>query len=367
MSKTKKILSIVLAAVMAFSVFSICAFADTDTATWTLSVTNTDGTAISGSISKNTEVLVTVKLQTNYYVGTTGIPVFYDKTAFSYVDSSAVLTEIFGTGATRTASSNNAAAFPTATTDVNSTDYGVFYASYVPNSGVTGVASPKYTTATTVLTFKLKAIADKANAKICLTNTAQKTSSNVGGNFYCGSRASSDVTTTEATVGQTFVVTGASQLVTVATASADPVLTGISTGVVDSTNNYVYGVPAGTTADATTAGFGTYFTVTNGTFEVSGNGTGATLTVKKTDGTTFATYTIVIFGDVNGDGAVTAADYVALKNSLGAAGVSGATKVAADVNGSGYASVPDATAADYVALKNALGSTGYTNVNPFAA
>lgn len=356
MSKTKKILSIVLAAVMAFSVFSICAFADTDTATWTLSVTNTDGTAISGSISKDTEVLVTVQLQTNYYVGTTGIPVFYDKTAFSYVDSSAVLTEIFGTGATRTASSNNAAAFPTATTDVNSTDYGVFYASYVPNSGVTGVASPKYTTATTVLTFKLKAIADKANAKICLTNTAQKTSSNVGGNFYCGSRASSDVTTTEATVGQTFVVTGASQLVTVATASADPVLTGISTGVVDSTNNYVYGVPVGTA----TADFSNYFTVTNGTFAVSGNGTGATLTVKKTDGTVFATYTIVIFGDVDGSGTITSDDFVAVKAAFQGTTFSQAYfTFAADVDASGAIASDD-----FVAIKAAFQGTAL-DVDPW--
>jgi len=297
MSKTKKILSIVLAVVMAFGVFSICAFADTPTAVWSIEVTNLDGSPLGATIPVGNQVKVTVKLQTNFYVGTVGLPVFYSD-AFDYVDNSAVLTEIYGAGATRTGTSVDAIDAPSG--------YGVFYAVYVPNSSAAGVASPKYDTATTVLTFVLEAKSE-ASAEVKLDAAAQKTSSNISGKFYCGSRDSADVTTDEAIVGQTFTVPAAVP-VEIANAAADPVLTGVNTGYVDDVNGYVYGIPVG--ADAAD-----YFAVENGSFTVSATATGATLTVKTTGGDDFATYTVVIFGDVDGNGIVNSTDYVTVKNA----------------------------------------------------
>ncbi len=345
---SKKVISLVLAVVMAVSVFSICAFAADPTAVWTLEVTNTDGTPISGSIPTGTEIKVTVKLQSDFYIGTVGLPVFYSD-AFSYVANSAVLTEIYGAGATRTGTSVDSIDAPSG--------YGVFYAVYVPNSSVAGVASPMYSTATTILTFNL--VADtEAVAEVKLDAAAQKTASNIGGKFYCGSRASADVTTDEAITGQVFTVPAAVE-VTIANAAADPVLTGVNTGVVDSANGYVYGVPAGqNVAD--------FFTVENGTFTVSGNGTGETLTVYTTGGAEFATYTVVIFGDLNGDGTVTGADTSVLKLALMGAGLSGAQAVAADVNGSGTPAAPEVTGADSSVIKLALIGAGYSVANPYA-
>ena len=48
---------------------------------------------------------------------------------------------------------------------------------------------------------------------------------------------------------------------------------------------------------------------------ITGNGTGATLVVKNAASKEFATYTLIIFGDVNGDGAVTGADSSVVKNA----------------------------------------------------
>jgi len=350
MSKTRKILSIVLAVVMAFGVFSICAFADTPTAVWTIEVTNLDGSALPATIPVGGQVKVTVKLQTNFYIGTVGLPVFYSD-AFDYVENSAVLTEIYGAGATRTGTSVDAIDAPSG--------YGVFYAVYVPNSSVAGVASPKYDTATTVLTFVLEANSE-ASAEIKLDAAAQKTSSNIGGKFYCGSRESSDVTTDEATVGQTFTVPAAVP-VEIAAAAADPVLTGLNTGCVDGDNGYVYGIPAGTTD------FTTLFTVSNGTFEVtdltSANKarTGATLTVKKTNGDVFATYTVIIFGDVNGDGAITSADMLAVRNAAQGSAIQAVNRFAANVNGDA-----NVTSADMLLVRNAAQGSTIT-VNPYAS
>lgn len=145
--------------------------------------------------------------------------------------------------------------------------------------------------------------------------------------------------------------------------AADPVLTGVNGGVVDTANGYVYGVPAGT------EDFTEFFTVENGSFEMVANaggytnGTGATLVVKNTADEEFATYTLIIFGDVDGNAAITAADStVAKMAALGGAVDGGAAcEFAADVDGNG-----EITAADSTVIKMAsLG--GDITVNPYAA
>jgi len=348
MSKTKKILSIVLAVVMAFSVFSICAFADTDTATWTIEVTNTDGTPLGATIPTGNKVLVTVKLQTNFYVGTVGLPVVFSD-AFEYVDGTVNQVEIYGAGATRTAFNDDFNAGISGTKAV--------YAVYVPNSGAAGVASPIYSTATTVLSFQLEAVSE-ATADIYLPADMQKTDTNLGGRFYCGSRATSDVTTDENMTGQTFVTTGATATVVISNAAADPILTGKDGGVVyTGTDNYVYGIPVG--ADAND-----YFEIQNGTFTVSATATGATLTVYTTGGAEYATYTVVIFGDVDGDGIISMDDYILTKAAFQGSALTGAALIAADINGASIDGTHTIDMDDYIAIKAAFQGSSIT-VNPY--
>lgn len=120
----------------------------------------------------------------------------------------------------------------------------------------------------------------------------------------------------------------------------DVTLTGASgtTGVVDNENNYVYGIPEG--SDPLD-----YFTST-GYIEVVPNAkgqecaTGATLNLyDKQGGVRQQSYTIIIFGDVNGDGAVDGMDTMDIDNyayfvvddfALGDVGY-----FASDVNGDG--------------------------------
>lgn len=74
--------------------------------------------------------------------------------------------------------------------------------------------------------------------------------------------------------------------------------------------------------------------------------TGDKVTVKVGEET--KTYEIVIYGDVNGDGAITASDYARVKNTfLKKSTLNGAFKEAADANKSG-----DITASDYARIKN---------------
>ena len=84
---------------------------------------------------------------------------------------------------------------------------------------------------------------------------------------------------------------------------------------------------------------------------ISGNskiGTGSDIVVTDSDGKTKYNYRVVIYGDVNGDGVITAGDYVNIKNyimkkkSLSAVALRGA-----DSNKSG-----SVTASDYVIIKN---------------
>ena len=130
------------------------------------------------------------------------------------------------------------------------------------------------------------------------------------------------------------------------------------------TTGYLYGVTAGEAAEG-------YFALVDaeaGTVEwtlgtaSNVNGTGAVATVKDTKGNAVAEYTLVIFGDVNGDAAITAADGNTIKSvALGGNIDAGARELAADVNGD--ASI---TAADGNTVKSAaLG--GVISVNPYVA
>ena len=118
--------------------------------------------------------------------------------------------------------------------------------------------------------------------------------------------------------------------------------------------SYINGINPGTTAatllNKVSESKNASITNTNGK-GLSGNsivGTNSTITITDTDGKTKYSYKIVIYGDVNGDGNITAGDYVNIKNyllnksSLNAIALKGA-----DVNKSGTI-----TASDYVIIKN---------------
>ena len=180
---------------------------------------------------------------------------------------------------------------------------------------------------------------------LTLVNDA-KTETNPGGDLIAVRLSDNNLSTGTMIYGQRVVDKNGDDIeanaviasVNIGKVAAAPVLKGVNTGFVDTARKYVYGVPAGTTD------FTKYFTVENGSFEISGNGTGATLTVKDTAGNAVDTYTLVIFGDVNGDGNILAGDSTVVLNHVStAAPLTGAYLFAADVNADGNVLAGDST------------------------
>lgn len=328
MTKAKKVLSLVLAVVMVAAMFAFSASAAAQNATFTVSVDKTP-------VTVGEEITVTVNLETDYYTASTNVPVYYDTAVFEFVAGSVVATPIFGAGTTGVVSYNDAAT-------------GCLKVGFYPDT-TAGDATAQIMNGT-LFTFKLRAIAN-GTSDIALHAEDQKSATNVGGTLYCGAYASSVPDNNPATVGQAFTINNTSATVGM-TANPELVVIAGTTGVIDAENKYVYGVTPG---DAATL----YFEATNGgSVKMAVNdadcdfGTGATLQLLAADGNTVLdTYTLIIFGDVNGDGSITGVDATKLDQySSGATSVlSGAALIAADVNADGSPTGVDATKVDQYA------------------
>lgn len=343
MTKAKKAISVVLAVVMIAGLFAFGAFAADQNATIAVSASETQ-------VEVGATVTVTVAATTDYYAAATSVPVYYDAAAFDLVpDSVTPSTDLYGAGYTDTA--------------INTTEAGCVMVAFIPKAGGTA----KQLSNTTLFTFRLTAKANAQASPIATKAEDQKTATNIGGKLYLGAYSTADVNTATVTaVGQEFSLTNTA--VTIGSAAApELVVTEDTTGYIDEARKYVYGVKAGDEATA-------YFEATNGgSIEMvaneagATNGTGAQLQLKSADGSVVDTYTLIIFGDVDGTGAVDASDalpimqYVAdsVANSL-----SDVQLFAADIDASSAVDASDTLPImQYVAdsVANAL------PVNPYAA
>lgn len=308
MVKSKKILSLALALVMALGVLTMGVFAakTTPTATFTVS-------ASASEVATGDEVTITVKANATetFYAGPMSLPIEYDASLFEYVADSATVANIYGASTTKSAVKAEAGKLTVALTP--------------STSGA--VTAPDLNGANlTVLTFKLKAIGSTGSSTVAIADD-QKTAANIGGKFYCGSFDSADPKTAELTeMGQTLNrVSATISYKGGAVGTPELVLTdkGTEMGtVIDRTstcNNYagyVYGVDTlGDGADILD-----YVTTNVGSVEVVENengivSTGATIVLKNAAGEVVETYVFVYFGDVNGDGLVDLSDSGAIEAS----------------------------------------------------
>lgn len=298
MVKSKKILSLALALVMALGVLTMGVFAakTTPTATFTVS-------ASASEVATGDEVTITVKANATetFYAGPMSLPIEYDASLFEYVADSAAVANIYGAGTTKSAVKAEAGKLTVALTP--------------STSGA--VTAPDLNGANlTVLTFKLKAIGSTGSSTVAIAND-QKTAANIGGKFYCGSFDSANPKTAELTeMGQTLnrVDTTISYK---SAGNPELVLTQADNGAVIRNDlcttsgkfaGCVFGIDTlngENIEDFVTTAVGSIEVVANADGNIS---TGATILLKDAAGEVVATYVFIYFGDVNGDGAVDITD-----------------------------------------------------------
>lgn len=338
MKRTKRILALVLTALLAmgaWTVFAGAQTADEQTAEFVTTVS-------ADTVAPGETVTVTVTGTTNYYAAVVGLALYYDAALFDLVPDSLELMDVFGAGMTT----------KTTGTDTPGRVGAVLVVDSLPGGRAAVLEN------TEIFTFRLTAKAE-GTCVLGMDAADQKTPENLDGENYCGAVPSPDVTGPVEEMGQT--ITFQNARVTVANANPELVGAESTTGYVDDANGYVYGVDIGA------ADVASYFAATNnGSVKVVENeqgvtnGTGAKVQLLKSNGELYKEYTLIIFGDVNGDGAVSAADYGAVKNVVLGSTLSGVYAFAADVNGDSAIS-----AADYGAIKNCVLGSDMT-VNPYA-
>lgn len=339
MTKAKKAIGVILAVVMLATMFAFGSFAVTPgNATFTVTPSATQ-------VEVGDTVTVTVAVTTDYYAGPIGVPVHYDAALFDYVENSFTPNaDIYGAGAADANAFNN---------------NGCLTVAFAPKSEVAGVKAQVLNNVT-LFTFQLTA---KANgvSPVQLKAEDQKALGNMTGKLYCGQKANATITSEDIMIGQTFTLNNSS--VTIGGAAAPELVAKAgTTGVVDSANKYVYGVAVGTTA-------ADYFEATNGgTLEwavgdaSSVDGTGATVTLKDASGAVVDTYTLIIFGDLNGDGNVDSTDSATIMQSV--ARIAELTEIqtfAGDLNADGNC---DST--DSASIMQKVARVAEVPVNPYA-
>lgn len=315
MKNIKKVFCLAMALVFVMSAVSFSAFAAKTTPTAEITV-KADKTE---KIANKEQVTVTVSATAgeDYYVGPVSIPVTYNPDLFDASEAKAE--DIFGAGTTDSS------------VNIDS-ETGKVTVVITPLTSGEPKAPNLNGNETTLYTFKLTAKADSGSCDVAAVND-QKTLSHTGGTLYMGSFDSDDPRTAElTTMGQTLNLDKATVKLTIGedVAPADLELTtsGTEAGVViDKTKTFggqYDGVVSGFTQAATntfknnryittntqaTNGGSLKITTSDGKTAASGNyGTGSVIQVLNSDGSESKKYVVVIYGDVDGNGLINAAD-----------------------------------------------------------
>ncbi len=337
MKKSKKIIGIVLSLIFIIGTLTTVFIATANT-----KETDVVISVESSELSTAQSTTVSVKVTTNYPVATMSIPVFYDKTLVEVSDATATLTDYSVNSAiTDIQSADSSKVY--ANTGMDSEKFGFVLVNYIGGAG----EDVSETLDSVVLTFKITAKTDvSGTAAIKCVNESAKTDDNVAGTLYFGSTVTGRTINSIPENIENIDITKAQANVSIVTGGPTIIANKDLTGVVDNENNYVYGVDAGITEEDLAG----YFTVTNGSFEIVANdagyknGTGATLVVKDNDGNEVAHYTLVIFGDVNGDAVINSTDITELTLfTQNAVALVDAAYFAANVNGDASSNSTDIT------------------------
>ena len=349
MKNKNKIIAVIVAIVLAVSVFVVGTVANTKNTSIQIAIDKTQ-------LSAGETATVTVTATADYPVATASIPVFYDKTMVAVSDGTATLTGYAVAEVTTDANAVDSSKIY-ANTGIDSSKFGFVLVTYIggANDSVSTIENK------TLLTFTITAKADVSGDALikCVTESA-KTEDNIEGMLYFGATTSGTTITSIPENVENIDVSVATESVIITSGGTILIAKDDKPTVVDTENKYIYGITSGDSVED-------YIKVNNGSFELvanaSGytNGTGATVNVKNASGTVVDTYTVIIFGDVNGDASITAADSDSVSiASLGGIINGDSNNIAADVNGDGYITAADT---DIISIA-ALG--GNLTTNPYA-
>ena len=303
MKNRNKVIAIIVAVVLVVSVFVIGTVANTKNTSIAISIDKTE-------LSAGQSATVTVTASADYPVATASIPVFYDKTMVTVSNETATLTSYAVAEVTTDLTAVDTSKIYE-NTNVDSLKFGFVLVTYIGGANDTVLTIDNKT----VLTFTITAKSDISGEALvkCVTESA-KTEDNIEGMLYFGATTSGTTITSIPENVENINVTSASSSVTITNGGAELVANADKPTVIDADNKYIYGITPGDNIED-------YIKVNNGSFELvansSGytNGTGATVNVKNASGTVVDTYTVIIFGDVNGDNACDSADAVAVKQT----------------------------------------------------
>ena len=301
--KLRKIAALVLALAMLVSCLALNAFAaGTATGNEAMNV----GLALSADTAEpGDEITVTVSISNNYNATTMRWPVLYSTDVFELVDGSL------------TAAIDSVTSVPGSTTSTTNEEfipaeyaegYSAFALQWIANSDGTTIGAFNSATSVACFSFKLKVI-EGSEGKTGTVLIPQNSE-------YFYKMAVSDIAdaTSFYTAPVTFTVSGAAAL-TVESAYVAPELVALGDTIIDEERGFIYGLTHadfGGVSDLVADGYAEV--VGDGTVvctSVDGNdllGTGATVELKDSTGATVKTYTIIIFGDTNGDAMITDTD-----------------------------------------------------------
>ena len=349
MKKKNKIIALTVAIVLIISIFVVGTVANAKNTSVQISINKTE-------LHAGESATVTVKVSANYPVATASIPVFYDKTMVSVSNATATLVNYSVANVTTDKTAVDSSKVY-ANTGIDQSKYGFVLVSYI---GSAGANVPESVENQTVLTFTITAKSSVSGDALikCVTESA-KTDENVKGMLYFGATTSGTTITSIPENVENISISSASTSVTITSGSADLVAKADMPTMIDSTNKYIYGITPGDSIED-------YIKVNNGSFELVANalgyknGTGAIVNVKNASGTVVDTYTVIIFGDVNGDGTITSADANLIANVTVGGNINGAANsFAADANADFTITSADANIIANVTVGGAITTNPY--------
>jgi len=291
MSKTRKVLGIIMAVALVLNLTAIAVFAADD------STTTNEWTIVSDAFTTeptlNDTFTVSVQLLADYDLGPVQFALDYDSTSFGIDASGAVSTTGYPYDASVSYNYDSAS--------------GLLRVVIVPDTqGLSTLPAVKLSTATTIATITFTYLAP---GTIEIAND-YKTDTNINGTLCAFRSLQEDLLDCEAgdlLYGQTPTITAGDHEVGSAASPELAVKAGTG-GVIDEARGYVYGVEMTEYGQAIEDVFEVtgdgYITVDQSTC----TGTGAIVSVYNNSDNLVAAYTFILFGDVDGNGEIDALD-----------------------------------------------------------